>query len=46
MIEEKRLFHIPTLGMVYFFLGIMIFLSYRESLDDKIEKELALKVHK
>jgi hypothetical protein len=46
MIEEKRLFHVPALGAIYFFLGLLVFITYRENLDDKIEKELALKIHK
>jgi hypothetical protein len=46
IIKEKRLFSIPILGMIYFFLGLLIFITYRENLDDKIEKELALKIHK
>ena len=46
IIEEKRLMHIPVLGLIYFLASIFIFITYRENLDDKIEKELALKIHK
>lgn len=46
MIEEKRLLHIPVLGIVYALLGLLIFIGYRENLDDKIEKELSKKIHK
>jgi len=35
-----------SLVFIYFILGACIFVSYRENLDESIEKELALKVHK
>jgi uncharacterized protein YaaW (UPF0174 family) len=34
------------LGAIYFIIGLLIFITYRENLDEKIEKELALKVYK
>jgi hypothetical protein len=35
-----------SLAFIYFVFGACIFVSYRENLDESIEKELALKVHK
>ena len=36
----------PALAVIYVFIGLIVFLTYRENIDDKLEKELALKIHK
>ena len=45
-IKDKGMSNKGSLAFIYFVLGSCIFVSYRENLDESIEKELALKVHK